>query len=197
MRRTLSASIASVAFVALGPPAAEAQGLTGTYAFTGVRTCVVSTKPFKKDKSGAPTVIGGEVSRLTAVDAGDFIFHADGTGSQTGRGDQIDLTETRVGFSISNLVAFSTPFTYVVHPNGKLVVSLAAGTLTVLLGAEAGDKGTTSPRTDVFQLVEDGQAFTTAPKTTIAQETVQFHTPVAFVEYRLCTRSGFRGKISR
>jgi hypothetical protein len=97
-----------------------------------------------------------------------------------------------VGVSIANLVAFSAPFTYVVRPDGRLVVNLGEGTLDVLLGAGAGIKGTTSPRIDVFQLVENDQAFTTAPKAGIEQETVRID---GALQYRLCARSGFRGII--
>jgi hypothetical protein len=81
----------------------------------------VSSTPFTDDASGAPTVIVRPRNpRLNAVDSGDFTFNPDGTGTQSGRGDEIDVSTTAVGASISDLVEFSAPFSYVIEPDNTI-----------------------------------------------------------------------------
>jgi hypothetical protein len=128
------------------------------------------------------------------VDSGQFVFKIDGTGTISGRGDELDIVDTNVGDSISQLIEFSAPFTYVINPDNSLVVNFAQETFRILLGVDVKDTGTVSPRTDVFQLAEGDSSFVSAPKAGLAQETVHFNA-TNFTEYRLCTRSGVRVRL--
>ena len=96
--------------------------------------------------------------------------------------------------SISQLIEFSAPFTYVINPDNSLVVNFAQETFRILLGVDVKDTGTVSPRTDVFQLAEGDGSFVSASKAGLAQETVHFNA-TNFTEYRLCTRSGVRVRL--
>lgn len=193
MQRMLSALVIVVAAGSL-PSIGKARTFNAAFAFTGVRVCTFSDTPFKNDVSGAPTIIAGRVSRLEAMDSGQFVFKIDGTGTISGRGDELDIVDANVGDSISQLIEFSAPFTYVINPDNSLVVNFAQETFRILLGVDVKDTGTVSPRTDVFQLAEGDGSFVSASKAGLAQETVHFNA-TNFTEYRLCTRSGVRVRL--
>ena len=198
MRRALT-GLFLVMFVGTGlPQTAEARRhLSGNYAFVGDRLCTVASTPFTNDASGAPTVISGSVFRQSSVDAGIFTFHSDGTGTQTGRSTTMDMSDTTVGASILDISEFSVPFTYVLNADDTLDITFGEGTFTIVLGAGAGNTGTTSPRSEHDQLGERDILFVAGPSTGIEQETVSTNVPGGspFTQYRLCTRSGTRPKL--
>ena len=180
------------------PPTVEARThLRGPYAFVAFRSCTVSSTPFSNDPSGAPTVISSAgVSHLNAVDAGTITFNADGTGTQTGRSTTLDITTTAVGASILGISEFSVPFTFVVNDDSTVDIKFDEGTLTNVLGTAAGAPGTTGPRSDRFTIV-NADTLLSAPKTDIEQETLHINVPHdgSVTQYRLCVRSGHRGKL--
>ena len=200
MRRTLSALfvVLFVNAVGGGAPTVEARmNLNGTYAFTTFRSCTVASSEFTIDTSGARTVIPaippGGVFRQNSVDSGTIRFNADGTGTSTGRSTTMNISNTSVGVSILSISEFSTPFTNSVNADNTVEISFGEVAFTILLGSGTGLTGTASPRSARVQIGNGANTLVSAPRTSIAQETLHFFNPdsrPAFTQYRLCVRSG-------
>jgi hypothetical protein len=159
--------------------------LTGTYAFTSTRTCIVASSPFLDDVSGSPTIIPGPVTRQAAVDSGIATFNHDGTGTSTSRTSSLSLTAT--GGSVQAISENASSFTYTVNADDTVNVNFGQVTFTIVLGGSTGSTGTVAPRSARLQIVNNGKTLVSAPQNTIEQETVQ--TNGSSPQFRLCNRS--------
>jgi len=113
--------------------AAADNNLHGTYAFTGMSSCIQDQASSGFNPNLTPK---GPTDFFTFSVEGTRTFHADGTGIVRGRAVSIDPPPNASASSDD----FSFKFTYTVDPGGKLSTSLVPGSFsaTVLTGPRAG-----------------------------------------------------------
>jgi hypothetical protein len=113
--------------------AAADSNLHGTYAFTGMSSCIQDSASLGFNPNLTPK---GPASFFTFSVEGTRTFHADGTGMVSGRSVSIVSPPDASG----NSDDFSFKFTYTVDPGGQLSTSLVPGSFsgTALTGPRAG-----------------------------------------------------------
>lgn len=113
--------------------AAADSNLHGTYAFTGMSSCIQDSASLGFNPNLTPK---GPTSFYAFSVEGTRTFHADGTGTLSGRAVSIVSPLDASG----NSDDFSFKFTYTVGPDGSLSTSLVAGSFsgTALTGPRAG-----------------------------------------------------------
>jgi hypothetical protein len=168
--------------------------LRGAYAVTTARTCTVSTAGFGPAPFFAipsPLPPGAAVFRQSAMDAGIITFNGDGTGTVTGRTENMNLTNTAGSFiSVSE---FASALDYTVNPDGTVDTTTTTNSAQVFPPPPPVGSTfvTTTGQVGRWQIAHGKTMLVSAPAGDPTLETLVFTPPAGapFTQYRICVRS--------
>jgi hypothetical protein len=156
----------------------------GTYAWTGARSCVLSSQAFVGSSFLIPE--GAFLSRQNSTESGTITFNDDGTGVTAGRASFITITTTAgAGLSVAE---FENRFTFIVNSDATIDTESTGVSAVTVLGTGVGGTSTGIGLRNRFQIVR-GDMIVTAPQTAVSLEKVFL--PSGVTLHRICTPHNF------
>jgi hypothetical protein len=169
--------------------------LRGTYVFSGIRVCTVSSLDFVGPTLAIPAGPPTTFFRASTADAGTITFNGDGTGSLLLRSRTMNMDST-VGSPLS-LSDVSGTLVYTVTSDGYVDFEVPSASFEVVFGSTVGNTGTITGTVRRLQIM-NGNVLVTAPSGTPQSERIDITTPqgASFTQYRICLTSGTAAKTS-
>lgn len=188
MRRISSVLIVGMILVwagaaVAGPGAWTAAEVSGEYAFSATRSCVVSTAGFDANWVPLTTTPGSKVWISTSSASGVQVFRPDGTGRQAGR----DLNISTPPAAGASSGTFSFNFKYTVGLDGTIATVPGTYTGTFDSGPNAGQTITIAPWVGSTGMISgDGNTMTLSIRTPPVVETASVN---GHLSYQICDRT--------
>jgi hypothetical protein len=196
MNTTVRSAVLAVILIAVSGVtmlADAAPRFHGTYAWTGFRSCVLSSQPFEGPAFLIPA--GAFLSRVNSSESGTITFDLDGSGFTEGRASLMTMTTAAspgltagAGLGVAQ---FRNNFTFTVDADTATIDTDSTGVVAeTVLGSGAGGRSTGIGLRNRFQIVR-GDTLVSAPQTQINPEKIFLPTGVTL--HRICTPHSFTG----